>query len=321
VLRQKSREGEIEAQARHVGRHDELGGRFRDPVARGRRRIIRGCHDVRSMPPMTASLFLNRLRGFAIVVLCAAFAGGCSLLPDMGKDETTGWSAERLYKEAHEALGDGNFTRAASLFEKIEARFPYGRFAQQAILEGAYANYRMGEAEAASAACDRFIRTYPNHPNVDYALFLKGLVYFREDQGVLGYVYELDPAERDPKAMRDSYAAFKELVARFPDSKYADDARDRLRFLANAMARHEVLVARYYYNRGAYIAAANRAQASLLTYPRQPANEEALDVMVKAYDKMGLTQLRDDSRRILEATYPNSRFLVAAAPKPWWKFW
>jgi outer membrane protein assembly factor BamD len=273
------------------------------------------------MPPMTASPLFARLRGFAIVALCALFAGGCSLLPNMGKDETAGWSAERLYKEAHDALTDGNFTRAASLFEKIEARFPYGRFAQQAILEGAYANYRSGEAEAASAACDRFIRTYPNHPNVDYALYLKGLVYFREDQGLMGYVYELDPAERDPKAMRESYASFKELVARFPDSKYAEDGRYRLRFLANAMARHEVLVARYYYNRGAYIAAANRAQASLLVYPKQPANEEALDVMMKAYDKMGLTQLRDDSRRILEATYPNSKFLVAAAPKPWWKLW
>src|SRR6185312_2232866 len=216
MLRQQACECQVESQARHFRRHDDVvGGGLRRGFAHGRRRIIRGCHVVRSMPPMTAALFLNRLRGFAIVALCALLAGGCSLLPDMGKDETTGWSAERLYKEAHEALTDGNFTRAASLFDKIEGRFPYGRFAQQAILEGAYANYRLGEAETATAACDRFIRTYPNHPNVDYALYLKGLVYFREDQGILGYVYELDPAERDPKAMRDSYAAFKELVARF----------------------------------------------------------------------------------------------------------
>jgi outer membrane protein assembly factor BamD len=268
-----------------------------------------------------AHLLLMRVRTFALVALCVVFAGGCSLLPDMGKDETAGWSADKLYTEAHGALSDGNYTRAAKLFETLEGRFPYGRYAQQAILEGAYANYRMGEVETAVSACDRFIRTYPNHPNVDYALYLKGLVYFREDQGILGYVYELDPAERDPKAMRDAFAAFKELIARFPESKYAEDGRDRLRFLANAMARHDVLVARYYFNRGAYIAAANRAQDSLLTYPRQPANEEALDIMVKAYDRMGLPGLRDDTRRVLEKTYPNSRFLVAAAPKPWWKIW
>ncbi|HEY7901892.1 MAG TPA: outer membrane protein assembly factor BamD [Casimicrobiaceae bacterium] len=274
------------------------------------------------MPTMSlAHLMLMRVRAFALVALCVVFAAGCSLLPDMGKDETAGWSADKLYTEAHGALGDGNYTRAAKLFETLEGRFPYGRYAQQAMLEGAYANYRLGEIETAISACDRFIRTYPNHPNVDYALYLKGLVYFREDQGILGYVYELDPAERDPKAMRDSFAAFKELVARFPESKYAEDGRDRLRFLANAMARHDVLVARYYFNRGAYIAAANRAQDSLLTYPRQPANEEALDIMIQSYDRMGLTGLRDDTRRVLEKTYPNSRFLVAAVPKPWWKIW
>ena len=271
---------------------------------------------------MTAALFLNRLRGFAIVALCALLAGGCSLLPDMGKDETTGWSAERLYKEAHEALTDGNFTRAASLFDKIEGRFPYGRFAQQAILEGAYANYRLGEAETATAACDRFIRTYPNHPNVDYALYLKGLVYFREDQGVFGYVYELDLSERDPKSMRESFAAFKELVRKYPESRYADDAEVRMRYLTNALGMYEVHVAQYYYDRGAYVAAANRAQASLIDHPRTPSNETALALMVKSYQKLGLTQLADDANAVLAKTFPKSAYLAANAPsKPWWKVW
>src|SRR5262245_4346105 len=180
------------------------------------------------------------LRWIAALLLALSVAG-CGLLPDMGgKDETAGWSAERLYREAHQMLVEGNYTRAIKLYETLESRFPYGRFAQQAILESAYANYRAGETATASAACDRFIRTYPNHPGFDYGYYLRALVYFREDQGVLGYVYELDLSEREPKAMRESYAAFKELVAKFPDSRYADDAVDRMKYLTNALATYEV---------------------------------------------------------------------------------
>src|SRR5512143_650986 len=223
--------------------------------------------------------------------------GGCGLLPQVG-DETAGWTAERLYGQAHDALLEGNYTRATKLFETIETRYPYGRYAQQAILEGAYANYRNNETAAAVAACDRFIRTYPNHPSVDYAYYLKGLVNFREDQGLLGYVYELDLSEREPKAMRESFAAFNELVTKFPDSRYAGDSLDRMRYLTNALATYEVKVGEYYYNREAYIAAVNRAQAVLVTYPRMQANERALVLLIKSYDKLGLVQLRDDSQKI-----------------------
>jgi outer membrane protein assembly factor BamD len=252
--------------------------------------------------------------------LMAVFLTGCSLLPDV-KDETAGWSADKLYTEAHDAMQSGNYTRAVKLFETIESRYPYGRYAQQAILEGAYANWRAGEQAAATAACDRFIRTYPNHTNVDYAYYLKGLVYFREDQGLFGYVYELDLAERDPKQMRDSFAAFKELVAKFPESKYAEDAKDRMRYLTNALGMYEVHVADYYYNRGAYVAAVNRAQSALVNYPKTPSNEKALDILAKSYDKLGLPQLSDDSRKILEKTFPQSVYVVGPPPKPWWKFW
>jgi outer membrane protein assembly factor BamD len=171
------------------------------------------------------------------------------------------------------------------------------------------------------AACDRFIRTYPNHPNVDYAYYLKGLVHFREDQGLLGYVYELDLSEREPKAMRESFAAFKELSIKFPDSRYTVDAIDRMRYLTNALALYEVKVARYYYNRGAYVAALNRAQAAITLYPRTPANEDALDVLAKSYDKLGMTQLRDDAERILKQTFPQSVYVTGVPDKPWWKFW
>ena len=258
------------------------------------------------------------VRVFACVAMLA-FAG-CGLLPDV-VDETTNLNAEQMYKLAHDALAQGSYTRAVKLFETLEARFPYGRYAQQAILELAYANYRAGETAAAVAACDRFIRTFPNNQNVDYAYYLKGLVNFREDQGLLGYVYELDLAEREPKGMRESFAAFKELVAKFPESRYAQDATDRMLYLTNALAKYEVNVARYYYNRGAYIAAINRAQAAIVGYPRTAANEAALDVLVKSYDKLGLTQLRDDSLGILRKTFPDSIYLAGQVDKPWWKIW
>jgi outer membrane protein assembly factor BamD len=270
--------------------------------------------------PMTISQAPNWPRWF-LVTLFALTAAGCGLLPDV-KDETAGWSAEQLYKNAHEAMLDGNYTRAVKLFDTLEARYPYGRYAQQAILEGAYSNWRQGEQAAATAACDRFIRTYPNHPNIDYAYYLKGLVYFREDQGIFGYVYELDLSERDPKQMRESFAAFKELVQKFPQSRYAEDAQTRMRYLSNALGMYEVHVARYYYNRGAYVAAANRAQAALLNFPRTPSNEDALDVMVRSYQKLGLTQLAEDAHRILEKTFPQSVYLAGNTPdKPWWKLW
>jgi outer membrane protein assembly factor BamD len=252
----------------------------------------------------------------ALVVLC----GGCGLLPE-DKEETAGWPAERLYSTAHDAMLEGNYTRAIKLFETLEARYPYGRYAQQAILEGAFSQWRANEQAAATAACDRFIRTYPNHPNVDYAYYLKGLVYFREDQGMFGYVYDVDLSERDPKQMRDSFAAFKELVQRFPSSRYADDASARMRYLVNALGMYEVHVARYYYDRGAYVAAANRAQAALVNTPQTPSNEPALDLLMKSYEKLGLAQLADDSRRILAKTYPDSVYVNPPPPKPWWKFW
>jgi len=260
------------------------------------------------------------LRAVALACAVALAIAGCSLLPDV-KDETANWSADRLYQEAHSAMVQGNYIRATKLFDQLEARYPYGRYAQQAILESAYANWRGNETAAAIAGADRFIRTYPNHPNVDYAYYLKGLVHFREDQGLLGYVYELDLSERDPKEMRASFAAFKELTSRFPESQYYQDSLARMRYLTNAMATYEVKVANYYYERGAYVAAANRAQGALLNYPQTPANEKALDILRNSYAKLNMPQLAEDSQQILAKTFPESRYVTGATDKPWWRFW
>lgn len=260
------------------------------------------------------------IRTLALVLVTAALASGCSLLPEV-KDETASWSADRIYRTAHDSLLEGNYTRAVKLFETLEARFPYGRYAQQAMLESAYASYRAAETPTAISTLDRFIRTYPNHPNVDYAYYLKGLVHFREDQGLIGYVYELDLSERDPKEMRSSFAAFKELTAKFPDSQYYQDSIARMRYLNNAMATYEVKVASYYYKRGAYIAAANRAQGALVNFPQTPANEKALDILRASYTRLGMSTLAEDTQQILSRTYPDSRYLSGVSDVRWWQVW
>jgi len=238
-------------------------------------------------------------------------------------DETTGWSAGKLYSEAKDAQADGAWDKAAKYLEKLEARFPYGRYAQQAQLELGYVYWKGNEPGSALAACDRFIKLHPSHPTVDYVYYLKGLINFNEDLGLTAYISSQDPTERDPKAARESFESFKELVTRFPNSKYTPDATLRMNYLVNAMASLEVHVARYYAKRGAYIAAANRAQQAIKTYPEAPAIEEAMYILVTAYDKMGMPELRDDAERVMKKNFPNSRFYKDGLDRKtaWWKLW
>jgi outer membrane protein assembly factor BamD len=265
------------------------------------------------------------LRSVALFIVLLLSA--CGLLPKEVQDDK-GWSASKYYTEAKSELNDGNYAAAIKLFEALEARYPYGRYAQQAQLEIGYAHYKDGEQALAIAAADRFIKLHPNHPNVDYAYYLKGLANFNDDLGLMGIVTEKilnqDMSERDPKASHESFENFKELVNRFPKSKYAPDAVQRMKHLVNVVALNEIQVARYYMKRGGYVAAANRAQYAVKEYPQTPATEEALFIMVKAYDALGMTDLRDDADRVMRKNFPNSRFLsdsTGADGEPWWKFW
>ena len=261
--------------------------------------------------------------GVAGLLLAASLTlGGCGLLPEV-KDETAGWSAQKLYAEAKDNLNSGNYTNAVKLFETLESRYPFGRYAQQAQLEVAYAYYKDNEPISTIAACDRFIKLHPNHPNVDYAYYLKGLANFNEDLGYLGNIVHQDLSERDPRAARDAFIAFKEVVNRFPDGKYAADSQARMKYLVNALAGNEVHVAKYYMKREAWVAAANRAKEVLKTYPEAPALEEALAIMVISYDKLKLTGLRDDAQRVLKLNFPNSKFAkgVNIEGKAWYRFW
>src|SRR6476660_2830657 len=266
------------------------------------------------MRSSVASISVALLLGFAAIL------AACS--NEEKFDETRDWSAEKLYREAKDELDGGNYKKAIGYYEKLEARYPYGKLAQQAQLEIGYAYYKDKDTIGALAASDRFIKLHPNHPNVDYAYYLKGLVNFNEDLGLLGGISGQDLSERDPKAARESFEAFKEVVTRFPESKYTPDSFARMRYLVNAMARNEVRVAEYYLRRQAYVAFVERAQFVVTNYQQSPMVEGALIVLVKAYDNMGLTELRDDTARLLKLNFPNTQFTLASLrKKAWWQLW
>ena len=252
----------------------------------------------------------------SLAILALLLASGCA---STQLDETRDWSPERIYSAAREELEDKNYQKAITYYEKLESRYPYGRYAQMAQIESAYVYWKDNENAQALAACERFLKMHPNHPNADYAYYLKGRINFNEDMGILGFLSVKDLTERDPQAAQDAFDAFRELVTRFPQSRYVPDAQARMSYLVNSLASAEVNVAEYYLRRGAYVAAINRAQFALTNYPRTPAIERALSVLVKAYDQMGMTQLRDDSNRMLVANFPDTKVKIGAH-ESWWKF-
>lgn len=242
-------------------------------------------------------------------------AGAVAVLAACGtadRDPSAKWDADRLYAEAHDEIGAGNWQAARNWLEKLEARYPFGRYAQQAQMEIAYTYYKEGESAQAISAAERFLKLNPNHPAADYVHYLKGLSTFSDDLGLFGRRLGMDPSARDPKSMREAFDSYRELVTRFPDSRYAPDARARMNFLVNALAQSEVNVARYYLLRGAYVAAIQRAQGALRDYQGTPAAEEALSILIRAYGALGLEPLRADTERVLRTNFPNSRYLSAS---------
>jgi len=228
----------------------------------------------------------------------------CSILPEQ-VDKTKDWSPSQLYSAAKESMNDENYEQAIDYFEKLEARYPFGKYAQQAQLEIAYTYYKSEEADSAIAAAQRFIKVNPRHPNVDYAWYLMGLVNFNRGQSLIDKVLPQDVSERDLATMRKSYDDFDKLVKRFPNSKYFADSTQRMIFLRNNMARYEIHVADYYMRRGAYVAAANRAAIVIENYQRTPSIPDALVIMARAYRKLGVDNLSDDALRVLALNYPS----------------
>ncbi|WP_372826575.1 outer membrane protein assembly factor BamD [Polaromonas sp.] len=265
---------------------------------------------VPATPPLAAAL-----------LACVFVLSACSTPV---KDPTAAWSPNKIYAEARDEASSGAYDKAIPLFEKLEGRAAGTPLAQQAQLEKAYAQYKGGEQAQAQATLDRFMKLHPASPAIDYALYLKGLVTFNENLGLFSFLYKQDLSERDQKAAKESFEAFKELVNRYPDSKYAADARLRMTYIVNSLAQYEVHVARYYYSRGAYISAINRAQTALTDYRDVPVLEDALFILYKSYDALGMAQLRDDTKRVMEKSYPQSEYLTKgfrSVETPWYRFW
>ncbi|HHA18965.1 MAG TPA: outer membrane protein assembly factor BamD, partial [Methylophaga sp.] len=229
---------------------------------------------------------------------------GCSYFSKDDEISENNWPVERVYSEAKAALNTGDYNTALQYYSQLETRFPFGDYAQQALLESAYAHYKNDDPETAIATLDRFMRVYPLNPNMDYALYLHGLVNISRDIGWMEKYIPRDETQRDPGSARFALKDFTTLVNRYPKSKYSADAVQRIVYLRNKLAQHEVNVAQYYMRRGSYLAAANRGKYVIENYPRTPAMPDALLVMAKAYKVLELYDLSDDALRVLELNYP-----------------
>jgi outer membrane protein assembly factor BamD len=255
------------------------------------------------------------------ISIAAALLAGCE---SAGRDESSRWPPERLYAEAKEEAAAGNYEKAVKLYERLEGRAAGSVLAQQAQIERAYYLWKSGEKAQALSTLERFIKLHPTSPALDYALYLQGLVNFNDNLGLLGNLASQDLSERDQQASRDSYQSFRQLTEQFPQSSYAEDARVRMNYIVNSLAAYEVHVARYYLRRGAYVAAANRAQQAVQEFQRSPSTEEALIILAQSYDKLGLVDLRDDAERVLKANFPNATAnadLSGRRKTPWWQLW
>jgi len=232
----------------------------------------------------------------ALLVLALAGCGG-------NDERDEGPSAEKLYEEASRALNSQNYPAAIQLYRSLTIRFPFGRHAEQAMLDMAYAQFKGGASEAATETLNRFLRTYPTHPNVDYAWYLKGLVNYEETMNFLRKLMPDRAADRDQQAAHQAFRDFQELIRRHPESRYVADARQRMVFLRNLMAEYEVGVGNYYARRKAWVAALNRARYVIENYPRTPATVDALKLMARAYENLEMPELAADTRRVLEYNY------------------
>ena len=280
---------------------------------------------VKSAPPKSPlpasfSSYALFLISFLAIIMLSACAGS-----EGQKDDTDIWSETKLYSEATEKLNSADFAKCGKYFEKLEARFPFGPYSQQAQINGAYCYWKAQETAQALVAIDRFIKLHQGNENLDYAYYLKGLITFNDDLGWLGKFTGQDLSERDPKAAKDAFESFKVVVERFPNSKYAPDALDRMRYIVNSLAEADVIVARFYYQRGAYLASANRAQLAIRDYDRAPAVEEALYILYKSYEKLGMVELSNDTARVFKLNFPDSPMLQTGMrskkERKWWQIW
>ncbi len=264
--------------------------------------------------PISLGLLLRLL-----ILCCALTLAGCA---NKGQefDPTANWTPERLFEDGKAEMNSGNWKLAKERFGAIEARFPFGAYAQQAMMDLAFCEWKDKETDKALSTIARFMQQYPSHPGMDYMIYLKGLINFTPPSAMFSNITQQNPGERDPKALRQSYAAFNELIDRYPQSRYASDARKRILWLVDTISQNELFVARYYYDRYAYVAAINRAQTVITDFEGVPAAEPALYIMMMSYEKLGMTDMRNDTERVLLKNYPDTRLIKEGFPDKysWW---
>lgn len=246
---------------------------------------------------------LNLLK-YPLAALALALLTACSgneELPDIAADA----GEQQMYQEAQRHLNNRNFDLAVRALQMLESRYPFGKHAEQAQLELIYAHYGAYEHEAAVEAADRFIRLHPQHPNVDYAYYMKGLAAYTGNEDVFARFLPTDITKRDTSNAKEAFAEFAQLVSRFPDSPYAADAKSRMVYLRNLLARHEINVANYYFRRGAYLAATNRGRYVVENFQRTPAVADGLAVMAQGYLILGMNDLANDAIDTLAMNYPD----------------
>lgn len=265
---------------------------------------------------MTSTPALARV---LLVLALVLGLGGCKTVGGWfgaeKEDITETLGVEDLYAESKEKLQRGEWVRAERYYKRLIARFPFGPYTEQSQLELAFAQYKAGKTEDATSTLDRFIRTYPRHPHIDYAYYLKGVVNFDRDVTLFTRALRIDLSARDLGAPVQSINDFTEVMRRYPNSRYATDARQRIVHLRNILARHEMGVALYYFRRGAWVSSANRAKYLLETYPQSEYDGDAVALMAASYGKLGQDGLAADARRVLEQNYPQHPYLAGKWPK------
>ncbi|RLA25791.1 MAG: outer membrane protein assembly factor BamD [Gammaproteobacteria bacterium] len=255
--------------------------------------------------------FLHKL---AFILCLSVFLQACNTFSKEKEDAYTGWTVDQFVKASKEQLEEENFKKAIVLLEQLDSRYPFGTHSAEAQLDLTYAYYRNGDSEAALASADRFIKTHPRHPDVDYAYYLKALINFNRELGFIDRYIPSDATQRDSLFTQTSYLNFEELLRRFPDSEYVPDVKQRMSYLKNSLARHELHIARFYMDREAYVAAANRTNYIIQHYQGTPAVPYALEIQIKAYKILGLQKLAEDSAKIYAYNYPEGPVLPEADP-------
>ncbi|WP_018982944.1 outer membrane protein assembly factor BamD [Salinimonas chungwhensis] len=245
-----------------------------------------------------------------LVVGVMVSVAGCSSSDDAEeKAAMANMGAQQMYQQAQQSMQSGNFSAASNTLSALDSRYPFGPLSHQVQLDLIYSYYKSGKIDETIATIDRFIRLNPNHSDIDYAFYMRGLVNMEADSNLFQELLNIDRTDRDPSKSRQAFDDFRRLIQQYPDSKYAADARKRMMFIKNRLASYEIAIAKFYMRREAYVAAANRGRYVIEHFPDSDQVQRALEIMVSSYEELGLTELRDNAIKTLKLNYPDSSFI------------